>query len=722
MLPPPLLALLLAAAPPAHAVEGMWEPAALPALADALTAQGYPGDPTRLARLDAAPLGAIVSTGGCTASFVSPSGLLVTNHHCVTGYLQQAQREGENLVDTGFLAPTRADERSAGPTAHVVLTESFTDVTDRVLARIPSGLDDAARKALLDDRTKALVARCEAGAPARRCRVASYYEGLRYSLITQIELRDVRLVMAPPDAVGSYGGQVDNWHWPRHSGDFAFLRAYVGPDGRPAGYSPANVPYTPAHPLALNPHGVGPGAFVMVAGYPGGTDRWQTARELDRLATVTFPQRIARAEATLALFAEVVAEDPSAEPVLNVSRDRVGNSLYNAKGALVGFTRSGAVARAQARDAALDAWIAADPARAARYRAAIDELRSVLDRREPYRQRNEVIATLGRSDLLSAARTLLRIAHEREKPDARRDLGYQDRDLARNRGRLEAMQAGLHVETERRYVRALLLEAASLPPDQRVPELDRWLGLTAYDAASVTQAVDAAVQRLFGSLALDTAEERLAWVGARPQAIEASADGFLSLAVALWPYDQARRTEGYADAGALARLRPMYAEALRAFDPARSYPDANGTLRVTFGRVSGYSPADAVTYAAQTTLEGLAEKAGPWPFDAPPALLEAIRSGARGPYLDPALGSVPVDFLSDLDITGGNSGSPTLDADGRLVGLAFDGNYEGIASDWVFDAPRTRTIHVDIRYLLYYLDAVAGADALLAELGVTPAL
>ncbi len=707
-----LLAALFA---PAFAVEGMWEPAQLPALAEPLRAVGYPGDAAALGRLDAAPLAAIVSTGGCTASFVSNDGLLVTNHHCVVGDLQQAQKEGEDLVVTGFYAPTRAEERSAGPAKRVTITERTEDVTVTLLGGLSPKLSDLDRAAKIEDRTKKLVASCEKANPGRRCRVATFYGGLHHQLITMLELQDVRVVMAPPESVGSYGGDIDNWHWPRHAGDFGFLRAYVGPDGKPAPYSPDNVPYRPPHVLAIDPDGVQPGEFVFVAGYPGRTERWWTATELAREVEVRMPRAVARREWVIGLFDQVVKEDPTAAPILNVGRGYVANSLFNNKGALEGFARAGAVEAVKKRDAALRAWVEADPARKATYAAGLAELETVLTRRDGTWERDEVLGWLGRSDLLSAATTLLRVAKEREKPDARREIGFQARDLPRLEARLAALQKGLHVETERRFVRELLLDAATLPGEQQVPELMAWLG-----DGTPEEAVDRAVTRLFADLALDTVEERKALFTAKAATIEASKDGFLSLAVALWPYDEARRTADREDAGALGRLRPLYADALRRFDPTRTYPDANGTLRVTFGTVKGYDGADAVRYLPQTRLEGIVAKAGPAPFDAPPALLDAIRSGKRGPYADPSLGSVPVDFLTDLDTTGGNSGSPTLDAKGRLVGLAFDGNYESIASDWVFEDAVTRSIHVDVRYVLYYLDAVTNADALLTELGITP--
>lgn len=699
----------------ALAVEGMWEPSQLPTLTPALRAAGFDGDAERLASLESAPLGAVVSLGGCTASFVSPDGLLVTNHHCVTGMLQQATREGENLGRDGFYAPTRADERSAGPGASLYIPVETRDVTTEVVGRISPRLDDVARKLVMEDRVKKLVAACERPG-GRRCRVSSFYEGLRWSLVVERELKDVRVVMAPPDAVGNYGDEVDNWHWPRHSGDFAFLRAYVAPDGSAAEHAAANVPYRPPRWLPLDRTGASPGEFVMVAGYPGRTNRWQTAWELERAATRDMPARIARREWLVKLVEDRIAEDPAVEVKLQAMRGWINNGLFLEKGALVAFDRTGTVAAAQARDAALRAWVDADPARRARYAPALDELRTRIEARDATVERDLVMAWLGRSDLLSAAQTIQRWSQNRARPDAKRDLGFQDRDREDLVNRMKRMEKGLDLELERRFLRVLLLDAMKLPEAQRVPELAAWIG-----PGDPEVAVDRALGRLFADPALATVEGRLRWLDADPRTIAASEDGFLSLAVALWPWSERKRAEDRAHDGAMARVRPLYADALRTFDPSRAYPDANGTLRVTFGTVTGYSPRDAVTYAPQTTVEGIVEKAGPWPFDAPAALLDPIRAGKRGPYLDSGLGTVPVDFLTDLDTTGGNSGSPTVNAKGELVGLLFDGNVEGVASDWVFDAPRTRSIHVDIRYVLYYLDAVAGADALLGELGVEPA-
>lgn len=711
-----MLPLLLAL--PALAVEGMWEPSQLPELGPALRAAGYTRDPATLAALDAEPLGAVVSLDGwCTASFLSSEGLLITNHHCVKGFVGAVTKPGEKLVEQGFYAAKPSEERNVGGDVRLWVTDRVEDVTATVNAPMPKGLDDAGRQALREQRGSALVATCERKEPDHHCEVAPYDGGAAWRLVHRMEIRDVRLVMAPPDMVGNYGDEVDNFRWPRHAGDFAFLRAYVGPDGRPAEFSSQNVAYHPPYTLPLNPRGIAEGDFVVVAGYPYETSRWRSAAEIDVDRRYLLPDALQWGEWSMKEIEVLLAGDPRERAVLEVLRSEVGNTTTYCGGAIWGFDHAGTVEATRRRDEELRAWVRADALREARWGAALDEVAAVARRREPWVRRDLLMEHLAESELLSLADELYHLSQERTKPDRKREAGYQERDLDELGAWVEELDTRLSLAWERRLLERVLGDYLALPPDQRVPELDRWLGDTADRPAALSRALD----RLFTSPQLLDDAVRKGLFTAPSATFEAAPDGFLTLAVALRPWRAARAEEERADEGALARLRPLYIEARRAFRPGVSYPDANNTLRVTFGTVQGYSPRDAVTYTAFTTLPGIAAKAGAWPFAAPPALLAAIAAGKPSPYLDKKLGTVPVDFLSDLDIAGGNSGSPTLDKEGRLVGLVFDGNYEGIVADWVFDAELTRTIHVDLRYVLWYLDAVVGAEPLLGELGVTPA-
>src|SRR5262245_10277072 len=274
---------------------GMWMPQqmTLPSHVETFQKMGVQLDAKVLADPLSAPLAAIVSLGGCTASFVSPDGLIVTNHHCVQGALQYNSTAKENLVETGFLAKARTEERSAGPSARVYVVQSFKDVTKEMRDGLEKTKDPGARKEESEKRLKTQIAACEKDRPGLRCDVRGYFRGGMYLLIENLELRDVRLVYVPARSVGNYGGEIDNWAWPRHTGDFSFYRAYVGKDGKPAGYSADNVPFQPKHFLKVSTKGVRPGDFVMVTGYPGSTSRTETALETHHDVEWQYPYLIA---------------------------------------------------------------------------------------------------------------------------------------------------------------------------------------------------------------------------------------------------------------------------------------------------------------------------------------------------------------------------------------------------------------------------------------------
>ncbi len=709
-----LLALLaLGTLSPASAFEGMYPPGELSRL-PAEQARKLDGiDVAAWSDPLGSPLGSVVQLQGCSASFVSGDGLIVTNHHCAVGYLTQARKEGENLLGDGFYAATQGEERSAGPSARVWVTRSLTDVTAGVVAGITAKTTDLDRALKMEANQKKLIAACEKPGGVR-CRVASFYEGRQYTLVTQTELRDLRLVYVPPDATGNYGDEIDNWHWPRHAGDFAFLRAYAAADGKPADYAATNVPFHPAHHLAVGPGPTADG-LIAVAGYPGTTGRWRTAAEVVEETKYTLPLGKSEMDWALDMWKTVGRSGPDAAARLSSSVESFANYSSKYAGMLEGYSRTHVLERMEARDAGLDAWVAADPARSARYAAAIAELRTKIAEKGATRDRDRDYGYLVRSDLLGAARTIYKWSRMRALPDSRREPGFQDRDRARTLASLSEIDQRWVPAAERRWLKHFLTTLLALPESQQIPELKAWIGGT--DEV----AIDGALDRLFTSPVLALHDQRLGAFDLPSGTLAASTDGFLSLAAALSPYDERQRQADLARNGAFARLRPLYAEALAAYDPARSYPDANGTLRVSFGHLTEQDPRDAVHYGDQTTVVGVAEKAGDWPFNAPVALLSAIdagrSSGDWGGYADATLKTVPVDFLADLDISGGSSGSPTLNSKGEWIGLVFDSNWEGVSSGTLYDAAQTRSIHVDVRYILWYLGHVAHADRVLAELG-----
>lgn len=707
--------LSLLAAQIAQAGEGMWVPQQLPEIAGPLKKAGLKLSPQQISDLTGDPMGAVVALGGCTASFVSPSGLVVTNHHCAYGAIQLNSTAENNLIKNGFNAPTTGDEVSAGPNARVFVLDEITDVTKDAKAAIASAGDDAlARTKALEAFEKKLIADCEAEA-GFRCRLYSFSGGNTYRLFKNLEIKDVRLAYAPPGSVGKFGGDIDNWMWPRHTGDFAFYRAYVGKDGKPAAFSKDNVPYRPKHWLKFADQPLGAGDFVMVAGYPGSTNRYALAAEFDNTAQWTYPTIARHYKNQIAMVEAAGKQNADIQVKYAATMAGWNNTSKNYDGQLEGFKRIDAAGQKQREEAAVLGWLKGQGAKGQPALDAHAKLLDLLEQSKATRDRDLTLALFNNTAMLGAATQLYRLSIEREKPNAERESGYQERDLP-------AIEGGLK-QLERRYVAAMdrqlqeywLNEYIKLPADQRVAAVDAWLG--GNDAAAVKRALD----RLAGTK-LGSTEERLKWFAADRKAFEASNDPAIQYAVAVMPtlltLEQERKTR----AGENLAARPVYLQALADYKKSQGefvYPDANLSLRITFGNVMGYAPKDGVEYTPFTTLEGVvAKETGQDPFDSPKALLDAVAAKRYGGLEDKRLGSVPVNYLSDLDITGGNSGSPVLDAHGKLVGLAFDGNWESVSSNWVFDPKMTRMIAVDGRYLRWIMQEVYPAPQLLKEMNV----
>jgi hypothetical protein len=703
----------------ARADEGMWQPSQLPALSAELEERGLALDPKKLTQLTAWPMDAVISFDGCTASFVSPEGLIVTNHHCGYGALQYNSTPQKNFIANGFLAHTKSEELPAGPTQRVYVTETITDVTGEVDAALKPGMDGYARYMAIDGAKKRLVQGCEQ--PGYRCEVYTFNGGDSYRLIEQREIRDVRLVYAPPLSIGKFGGEVDNWMWPRHTGDFSFLRAYVAKDGSSAPYSKDNVPYRPRHWLTVNPKGVEAGDFVMVAGYPGRTDRYRLANELQSAIQWRYPFDIGMCRQVLG----IIDAAGNANPAISVTYAELiagaGNYMKLLQGELQSLASSDALGAKRAQEAALDAWLehqASDgELDAAALSTDIGRLHRLVDTKLAYRERDALIEWLSRDGLFQATYQIVRLADERQKPDLEREEGFQKRDEPTLLGREEGLEREMDPAVDKRIFVLLMQQYVKLPAGERLPALDAWLG-----GASTDAAIEKKADALYAGTELTQTAARVKWLGATPAQIRASDDTWLRFMTALTPDLVAHEREEKAFAGDEAVLRPRYVEALKAYYASRGLPiyaDANSSLRITFGKVEGYEPRDAVIDAPFTTAEGIVQKTtGVEPFDTPVAEVRAIRAKAYDGLASPKLGTLPVNFLANLDITGGNSGSPTLDKDGRLVGLAFDSVWEGVGSDWVFDPKATRSIQVDVRYMLWVMHRLDHADNLLEEMGV----
>jgi hypothetical protein len=497
-------------------------------------------------------------------------------------------------------------------------------------------------------------------------------------------------VYAPPTAVGDFGGEVDNWTWPRHTGDFALVRVYV--DGQP---------YHPAVWFPVSPSGVKPGDAVAVLGYPGSSLRAALADEVLERQERWYPRIRDLAASWIRVMEEESRSSPEVAVAVADELRALLNLRKNAEGQLAGLARGHLVDQRRAAEARVKAFAAKTPAQAGALEA-FDGLSALTQQRLASWEHDFVLDVSARgSKALAWSLMVVRHSVEAQRPDAEREPGWQARDLPRLRERLERDQKRYASAVDVRLFTSWLELARALPAGQQL---------------AMPGLAELKVGTLYTSKVFDLSA-RKAMFDETPEQLQARKDPLLDLALALDAERRALRDRRDAYSGRALDLRPRWRRAVIAEAGRPVAPDANSTLRVTFGRVKGYSPRDAVTFAPQSTLTGALEKAGAEPFDLPATVREAAaRKGKR--WLDPRLGDVPVDFLSDCDTTGGNSGSPTIDAQGRLVGVNFDRVWENVANDFGYNPDVARNVNADVRYLLWLLDEVEHADALLKELGV----
>lgn len=660
-------------------------------------------------------LAAVVMLNGCSSGFISPEGLLITNHHCAFSILQEHSTPERDLIQHGFLAKSHGEElRGTGALATV--PHRFLDVTAEIEAAIPAGADDLSRFKAIDRKKKELVARCEEQ-PFRRCKVATYDDGVRYVLSEALEFRDVRLVYAPPRAVGEYGGEVDNWMWPRHTGDFTLLRVYAGDDNQPSEHRAENPPYRPRHPLRVARRSLRTGDFVMVAGYPGRTYRSFVAAEMAERAELYFPRRAELYRHWIDLMQSASAADAEARILLAGRVKTLLNREKNSRGQVTGLARGKLLEKKHAEERKVLQWAAERPT----HQDAVDAYRELSalaekQRRETWEQ-DFLLDEAERGALdLSLALRLTRWALERAKPDLERHEDYQERrrgDLLQSQ---ERDQKRLHPPTERLLLEDQVARLAALPEAQRVPAVEK---LLAGDRSP--QKVRATVETLLATTKIHDLEARQAMFEESVEELAARGDALLDFALQLNRDILAREERDERHHGASSRLRPLWRRTLQAHLGRPLDPDANGTLRVSLAHVRGYHPRDAVFMEPLTRLSGMVEKhTGEYPFNVPPAILQAASTASASRWSDPQLGDVPVAFLATGDTTGGSSGSPVLNGRGELVGVNFDRVWENIANDFGYNPEIARNVSVDIRFALWMLEEIAGPESrsLLNELGL----
>lgn len=705
--------------------EGQWQPYQLPQLQSQLSARGISVPAADLADLSKYPMNAIVSLGYCSASFVSPQGLVITNHHCAYGAIQQNSTAENNLIANGFLAKTQAEELPAGPSERLYVTELVEDVTAKVSGALPAKLTDLARFEAIENNRKQLIQACESDANYR-CNVVSFHHGLQFFLIKQLMIQDVRLVYAPSEAVGNFGGDIDNYEYPRHTGDYSFLRGYVGKDGKPAPFAKDNVPYQPKFHLKINAAGVKAGDGILLAGYPGQTSRYRLAEGIAFARDWQYPASVTTFNQMIQTIDAFGAKDPALQVRYASVVKGYNNRMKKMQGLLDGFKVTDIHAIKQQQQQELLDWIAADSSRKG-HQQALAALKEVVSAEQQYQQQTWYFDNAKRSDLFKAAQDLYRLAQEQQKPDQERELGYQQRDLKMWQGRLKRLDTSFAPAVDLALWSQQLEVYLQQKPLLRVKALDDALGLVPGMTAAQ---ISAMLKPWYDKTTLGSSAGRLAWLDKTPAEFAASSDPFIKAAVAVYQQQIALEQQQKSIQGALLKTRPAYMQAVIAFNQSKGkpvYPDANSTLRVTYGHVDGYPAADGVYKTPFTSVRGMIAKQQPdGVFRLPANLVKAYQAKQYDGYYYADLGakpalpfdSVPLNFLSSADTTGGNSGSAVMNGKGELIGLNFDSTYESISKDWYFNPAITRAIHVDIRFVLWMMQYVDGAQNLLDEMSI----
>jgi hypothetical protein len=630
------------------------------------------------------------------------------------GAAQAASTKEKDYIKNGFLARTRAEEIEAkGMTVRI--TESFRDVSQEVLSAVREGMELAERTKAIERRIKEIVAEEEKKNPGKRAEVAEMFRGKNYVLFLYTFLKDIRLVYVPPRSIGEFGGEVDNWMWPRHTGDFSFLRAYVAPDGSSAGFAPANVPFHPKRYLQVAPEGVKENDFVFLLGYPGTTYRHRTSHFLSYEQEVRLPY-VAEWYAWQIAVMEKMGEADRGIALKHIARIKgLANTMKNYRGKLKGMKKLDLAQKKRDEEKALQSFIESDPKLKPQYGDVLESIRKIHEEMRGSAERELILGYLRSSvNLVGFGYTVYEASLELQKDDLDRESPYMERNFALTKQRLLLSCENYYEPTDRTILKELLLRAARLPQSQRIPAIDAIL------KESDTEAnIDKFIAEAYSRSRLADKAVLAEFLAKSPADLKQTNDPFIKLAEALYPTYQQIKERDKARRGALDPLYAKLVEVKALFLKKDFIPDANNTLRLTYGRIRGYEPADSVFYRPITTLDGVIEKTtGEEPFDTPAGLIDLYRAKDFGRFRAPGLKSVPVCILYDTDTTGGNSGSPVLNARGELVGVNFDRTYEATINDFAWSEDWSRSIAVDIRYVLWVTEKFGGADFLLREMKV----
>lgn len=700
----------------ASADEGMWLPPLLQKMnGKAMANIGCRLTPEQIYDINHSSLkDAIVQFGGgCTGEMISDKGLLVTNHHCGYGSIQKLSTPEHNYLEDGFWAMKNTEELPV-PGLTVRFLQSMTDVTailekSRTAAlkeyKDSANAEELAMKAYMAAREQ-LISTTEAANPNCQVRIINYYnDNVSYLIIDKV-YRDVRFVGAPPASMGKFGGETDNWMWPRHTCDFSMFRVYANKDNEPADYSEDNVPMTPKQSLKISLKGVSEGDYAMVMGYPGRTQRFQTASMLEQMIR---KQDVSIAARTLrqSIMKEGMEADPAVR--LQYANKYAGSSNGWKKwiGEKKAFEKLNIIGREEQKEADFMKWVNANKKRKAAYGSALTDIKSVIDETSAdelaFRLILEAPLNIGMCNLIGDYAQALMLTFRAHPEDT----------AAAFVAAKEAMKGAFkdyYEPLERKLTAGLLKFYRENARPSDFPEIE------GHDFA--TMDIDAYVSDLYDH-SIFASDEKMQNSDIKSFKEFRSEPALVLYNAIIEKYSPLYKSMKAANVRLAAGSKAFAAGLLEWEKGKPSYPDANSTMRLTYGTVKGYSPADGVVYKYYTTLAGVMEKEDPdnYEFRVPAKVKALYEAHDFGQYAN-AEGKVPTCFLTNCDITGGNSGSPVLDAEGRLIGLAFDGNWESMSSDVMFEPDLQRCICVDIHYVLFMVDKFGGAGYLLNEMNI----
>ena len=649
----------------------------------------------------------VIFGGGCTGEIVSSQGLILTNHHCGYGSIQAHSTVEHDYLKDGFWAMSK-EEELPNPNLAVTFLIRIEDVTDQVLEAVKPGMSETDRTAAINDARKKIEQKAAEGTNYRTL-VSSFYGGNYFYLLVYERYNDVRLVGTPPSSIGKFGSDTDNWEWPRHTGDFSVFRVYSAPDGKPASYSKNNVPLKPKHYLPVSIKERNEGDFAMILGYPGRTSRYFTSYEVNEQLQIVHPVRIK----VRGIKQDVWMSDMQADQKVNIqySAKYFGSSNYwkYSIGQKRGLERLNVKAKKEAIEDQYNKWIASSSERKEKYGEALPLIKSAIEgRAEYFRALSYATECLQGCEILSmnqgvsALITALKAADNQKIDDAVKQI----------RGNAERFYKDYNAPTDKKAMKAMLKlfredVPAKFHPDFYVNVIDK----------KFKGDIDKFVDDLFART-IFTEENKLNAFLSRPNIKILEKDPVYLTATSYYQAAGEVSKKTYEYENDIMKGRRIWIAALMEMAPEKiQYPDANSTMRLTYGTVRDYDPRDGVTYKYYTTLEGVMEKykPGDYEFDLPKRLIDLYSAKNYGRY-GSSKGYMPVCFLTTNDITGGNSGSPVLNGNGELIGLAFDGNWESMSGDIAYEPELQRTIVVDIRYVLWVMDIYAGAKHLVDEM------